>query len=435
MPEPVARRKQTRSENTMTRSRQLSVIAVTLIATASIANASTVVLKNGGRIAGEITAREDQEPKSITVRTAAGSTITVAADQIREILDPKNALPQYEELLPRMPASADGNWKMAKWCAERSLTLEQRHHLRKVIELEPDHAEARAALGYKKDAKGQWENSDEKWLAFGYQKVGSRYKTQQEIAIDQDLARYEVAYESLKDAILKDHRKALKPKDSEQALSRLRALEDPMAIDILVREYLTPARGNTAKNNQPTPELKKVYIGVVGKKPTYSAVQALVHITLYDPQPDVRDYTLQQLVDAKHPATTGAFLSEMSAGISKGDDAGRDVVNRAAYALGRLNAEQAVFPLIAALQTKTRTRVGGGGAGGGIGATPIFGDNGAAGLSAGGKEKIIENTHNNPGVLDALRSITKQDFEYNQVAWKQWYIDQKTPKARSMRRD
>lgn len=413
---------------------KLAVLAVSLIANGAYSDASTVILKNGGRIVGEITAREVQEPKSITVKTASGSIITVAADQIRDVLDPNNMLPRYEELLPRMPATAEGNWTMAEWCVGNALVVEQRHHLRKVIELDPQHTAAREALGFKKDANGNWENLDEKWLALGYVKVGNRYKTQQELAIDSDGSRFEGTRESLRDAIRNDHRKALKPKDSEQALNRLRAIDDSVAIDILVADYLTPTRGATQKNNQPTPELKKTYIGIVGKKPTYSAVRALVHIVLYDPQPDIRDFTLQQLVEARHPATVGAFLGEMSGGISKGDDAGRDIVNRAAYALARLNAEEAVFPLIAALQTKTRSRTGGGGSGG-IGATPVFGDNGATGLSAGGKEQIVEKIHNNAGVLNALQAITKQNFQYDQAAWKNWYIDQKTPRAGSLRRD
>jgi hypothetical protein len=395
----------------------------------SIAAPSTLVLKNGGRLSGEITQLPQRSKKFYEIRTSAGAVLTVAEDQVLEVLDPKNLLPEYEKHLPNMPATAEGNWMMAKWCAREELKEEQIHHLRKVIELEPNHAEARDALGYKQ-VNGGWENPDEQWRALGYRKVGSKYMTEQQIELEEAADRLESKRKEYLDQIRKLHVKALRSND-EQALAQLREIKDPVAIDAMVTLYLTTRQGQVQGNYPPTPELKKVYMNVVARNPTYSGVQALVHLALNDPNENLRDYSVQQLIEAKHPATTSLLLAKIRDGIKDGNG---DAVNNAAIALQRLNAEEAVFPLIAALTMKIRTRVGGN-SGNGIGATPMFDGGGGAGISAGGKEKIIEETRSNPGVLSALRGLTRQNFDYDQAAWKRWYVLQKTPVAMSLRRD
>lgn len=408
----------------------ICLCGMVLLAAPAIAPASTLVLKNGGRVTGEITNPQEKPRKLYQIRTSTGANISIAADQVAQVLDPKNALPQYEEWLTKMPPTAAGNWKMADLCKGQELFEERLHHLRKVIELDPNHAEAREILGYKKNANGGWENPDEAWTSLGYQKVGSKFLTKHHI----ELEKQQEAIEALKDRFKKElnslNNKAKIEKHREQALSEIRAIEDPVALDMMTFLFLSPSKGAVPKNNLPSPEIKKVYMGVVAKKLTPYRVGALVHISLFDPADNLRDYALQQLVEAKHPAATGAYLAHIATGIKEYN---KELVNRSARALGQLNAQEAVFPLIAALTMKIRMQSGGNSQG--IGATPMFDQNGGAGISAGGKQAIIEETHPNPEVLATLQRLTKQNFDYDQQAWKRWYITSNTPNASSMRRD
>ena len=392
--------------------------------------ASTLVLKSGGRISGEITHTPDRTRRVFEVKTSSGAVVSVAEEKVREVLDPKNALPQYEEWLTKMPATAAGNWKMADLCKQNELSEERLHHLRKVIELDPEHAEARFLLGYKKLANGVWENPDEQWTSMGYRKVGNRFLSEQQIALEAQQKQFEEQRDRLRKEINSLNVKAKGNKNHEQAIADLRALEDPIALDVIVANFLTTRPGNIQSNNVPSPELKKIYIEVVAKKLTPYSVQALVNLVLNDPSGDVRDFALGQLVEKKHPLTGSVFLNRIHDG-NKGNNP--EIVNNSARALGRLGAQEAVLPLIAALNMKVITESGGGS--GGIGASPTFGSDGSAGLSAGGKKAKVEYNVQNAGVLDALRQLTKQDYGYNTVAWKNWYINFHTPNAQNMRRD
>lgn len=401
--------------------------AAIVLCIAPIASASTLVLKNGGRVSGEITNPQQKPRKLYEVRTPGGATLSIAADQVSQVLDPNNLLPKYEEWLSKMPPNAEGNWKMARWCEDNQLVEERLHHLRAVIQLDPDHAQAREALGYKKAANGAWENPDESWTSIGYKKVGNKYLSQQQIEIELQAAANRAVREKFSKEINSLNNKA-KTKNSEQALNEIRAIEDPIALEVITTLFLAPSR--SIKNNLPSPELKKVYIGVVGKKLTPYSVGALVHTSLFDPSDNIRDFALQQLIEAKHPATTSAYLGQIATGIK---DYNKELVNRSARALGQLDSKEAVFPLIAVLTMKIRKQSGGSSQG--IGATPMFGGDGSAGISAGGKQAIIEETHSNPEVLATLQKLTKQNFDYDQQAWKRWYVSTNTPSASNMRRD
>src|SRR5690606_30572781 len=121
-----------------------------------------------------------------------------------------------------------------------------------------------------------------------------RYKTKQEIELTEERERYEAARSAMADRIRNLHNRAVRSRDSEQAINQIRALEDPLALEVILTNYLMPRPGNAPRVNPPPPELKKVYIGVVAKKLTPVAARTLAQIALTDPVDNVRDYTIQQ---------------------------------------------------------------------------------------------------------------------------------------------
>ena len=104
------------------------------------------------------------------------------------------------------------------------------------------------------------------------------------------------------------------------------------------------------------------------------------------------------------------------------------LVRRAGYALGVLGGEEAILPLIKALQTTHTFLVGGAGDG------RINLRNG--GLSAGQtKPKKVTQAKTNREVRTALVKLTGQDFKYNEAQWLRWYAARSTPPNLDLRRD
>jgi len=57
---------------------------------------------------------------------------------------------EYRRIRGRYPLTADGQLMLANWCRDRGLRERERAHLAQVVELAPDHAEARRRLGFRR---------------------------------------------------------------------------------------------------------------------------------------------------------------------------------------------------------------------------------------------------------------------------------------------
>ena len=57
-------------------------------------------------------------------------------------------LAEYESMRSRQPASVEGNWQAAQWCAKNGMMAQCRAHLENIIVLDHDNKAARAALGH-----------------------------------------------------------------------------------------------------------------------------------------------------------------------------------------------------------------------------------------------------------------------------------------------
>ena len=97
----------------------------------NVARAEVFVLTQGGRIEGRLV-NADQQPRATYVVATITGEVTLAADQVEEVISKTAAEARYEEILPRMPASAEGNLKMATWCERIGLPELRRRHLEKV---------------------------------------------------------------------------------------------------------------------------------------------------------------------------------------------------------------------------------------------------------------------------------------------------------------
>ena len=162
------------------RPRYLSLCLIGLGSISIAAGADIFLLKQGGRVEGTWLNRSDEPPESYRVRTQEGSEIELLASSVKRVVEASPAERRYEALLPRMPATADGNWRMAQWCRKQNLMQLRIRHLEAVIELDPDHAEARRALGFT-IKNGQWARPDDVMRARGYVRYDGKWYLPQEV--------------------------------------------------------------------------------------------------------------------------------------------------------------------------------------------------------------------------------------------------------------
>ena len=110
---------------------------------------------SGGRVAGELLNPTKSPRKQYVIQVADGAKVTLDAAQVRKVLRPRADEAEYERIAPTYADTAAAQWELAQWCREHKLTAQREMHLRRVIELDPNHVEARRALGYSQ-VDGQW---------------------------------------------------------------------------------------------------------------------------------------------------------------------------------------------------------------------------------------------------------------------------------------
>lgn len=129
-------------------------------------------------------------------------------------------LAAYERQRAKTEDTLDGHLQMADWCAERELADQERAHLTRIIDLSPDHVQARARLGFVRQ-NGGWVSSEE--LA-----RDAAQETARQVALKK--------WQPMIAAIRKDleHKS---PERREHALRKLEAIVEPEVIPAIERVF------------------------------------------------------------------------------------------------------------------------------------------------------------------------------------------------------
>jgi len=123
-------------------------------------------------------------------------------------------LAAYRRAREQYPETVAGQMQLADWCAKRKLADQQRAHLTRVLDLDPDNVKARGLLGYRR--------------------VDGRWVSEQEIAQLSARAKQSAAALRQWRPKLLEIRNGLaqkSPRQREMAAERLRAIDDPAAIE------------------------------------------------------------------------------------------------------------------------------------------------------------------------------------------------------------
>lgn len=325
--------------------------------------------------------------------------------------------PDYAREAQKYAATAEDQFRLALWCLEKGHMAEYRAQLARVIELDPDHEDARKRLGYRK-WNDQWLTRDEFWEAQGYVKYRGRYvlpqeKDAQDAAAARDEKRKEIIRKiRMWQGWLDDSKRR------DRARGELMALREPEAVQPLLSIF-----GGDDATVAERELLVEVLGGILGPEST----EALVQSALVDESAKVRARATESLRSRKSPSLIQGIVRYLE------DNDNRRVRN-AAVILGEIGDPSVVPALIDALVT-THTRIHDPSVSEMVQEafgsyqprrTIVLPDGSMVSVrqqprrpGSTGPRRIIEE-HRNTEVLKALIAQTEVNFGYDKDAWLQW---------------
>lgn len=380
--------------------------------------ADTFIMKTGGEFQGELVNPKQNPRKTYVIRTEANNLVQLKANLVKHVVTLSPSKVAYQQIKTKTPDTAEGHWQLYKWCVKNKLLNEPKRHLRRILELQPDHEEARRILDYIQ-IDGQWLSRGEKMDSRGYVNYEGTWRTAQDVAIREQKAKTKKA----QDAWKKDVRrwigwlKGRKESRVIEAKQNILNTKDPHAARALV-DALKKGRNNY--------QLKLLLLEALSHIKHGLATEAIGNHALLgtNSQQDVeiRIRCIEYLMEKNNRALVRPYVKLLS---SKDNTQ----VNRAASVLGSLGFESAISPLIDALVTKHTYKNPNAGktqASAGPGGTS-FGQGGPTTFS---REK------RNADVLTALQTLTDGvHYDYNETAWRAWYTNSKRENFVNMRRD
>ena len=191
------------------------------------------------------------------------------------------------------------------------------------------------------------------------------------------------------------------------AAEQIREIADPLAVQALV----------AALGIDPDLRVRGLYVEALSRIRAPDAFAALVAVALDHADPETRIACVERLAALGPTGAAAAFTAVLA-------DADNARVNRAAEALGRLGEPSTVAVLIASLETRHVVMQGDGAAPGSTSAT--FTPSGG-GLSMGGGPKPVATVVRNDRVLEALVTLTGQNFSWDAEAWRRWLAARECP--------
>ena len=400
------------------------LLATLSLCSAAGARGDVFELKDGGQVAGEVLARD--ESGLYRIRTSEGVELTLERNQLKRLVPQDETALEYQRRSRTMADTADAHRELVAWCREHNLLTEAEHHLRRVIELDPNDQAARESLDMRR-VGDEWVSREDEMKLHGMKFYDGKWRTPQDIAIrERDSQAGEGAANWLGE--LRKWRNWLDNRRDDrvqEALAQIAALNDPQATPALVK--LLDSEEDEAAFD--------LLLAALGRMDHPLAVQTLVDYSLnYDAEDrrheaQVRDACLDYLVSS---ARTVSILPYVQALKSKDNV----IVNRAAIALDRIGDPAAISPLIDALVTTHKYQVGPDNSGQMSAGFDPSGKGGGGLSMGGGGPKIVTQDEQNIAVRQALVKLSGgQNFDFDETAWRHWYVEMLSHQHANSRRD
>ncbi|QDT97093.1 HEAT repeat domain-containing protein [Gimesia aquarii] len=414
----------------------ISLILYTLIILAAPSRAKVsadlIKLKNGGEIRGKIVPSTKTASKETRImKTLSGGSIRIDAQHIEFITNRPLVIEEYETKSKNIEDTVEAHLKLAEWCSQKHLRAQRNQEMEQIIRLDPDHAKARASLGYTK-RNGEWTTRDEVMRSNGYIKYKGRYVSSAELEL---LEKNEADLEKEREWIKKiklwlawtNGNDLLR---QQVGLRKIQGVSDPYAVAGLAR--LMGKHKSIAIRSL----LVSTLTQISGDKP----LRPLAELVLTDPSQVIRTAALEALTKRDATKAIAYFIQALK-------NKSNVIVQRAGNGLEAIGDQSVIPDLISALITKHtyRVRVPDATSTYSYNTNGTFGNSGVvlppdieAGLLAGRypngvivlpsqQPKIrmrtvsVKYSHQNEAILLALQKISKQNFGYNERLWRLWW--------------
>ena len=370
------------------------------------------VLENGGSVRGRwLNAdRRPGEPYRLAAQEPVAMECELAESQVKEVRRRRPVESEYDRMAPGFTDTPEGQWQAAEWCRQRGLKAYRDYHLRRLVELNPNHARAWSLLGYAQ-INGRWKRRADLEADLGYEFHEGRWRLAQEIELLEERQRIEAERLAWRQRVFQWHdmmRRRDRAAEGQRLLSEIR---DPLAVPALqaclAREALFARR--------------VFLVNVLSQIPGPESFDAVVLAALGDPHIEVFHAAADRILKRNSPLLVERLCQCLQ-------DPLNFRVNRAAYLLGRLEDRSAVGPLIRSLATR---HVVANPARSAANADAISlsvakdGDGnprvGSFQTGADDQPATVVVWTANPEVHAALLKLTGQDFGYHQSMWLQWH--------------
>ncbi|HEY3393776.1 MAG TPA: HEAT repeat domain-containing protein [Lacipirellulaceae bacterium] len=374
-------------------------------------------LANGGRVEGRLVESADGNDKNVVIELAGGGRMSIPRSQIARVDTISADEAEYQKRSRSAPDTVEAHWELAEWCSQRKMRNQARLHLERIIELDPNHEQARGILGYRKK-DGQWMTRDDVMDGRGLVMYEGRFVTRQHVELLEREKEKKVSQADWGKHLERLRRWLVGRRQDRagEALTEIESIRDPMAaeaiVDLLEREE--------------DPDLKRLWMEVASRLDHQAAVDALVDLSLLDEDPEVRHQSLEYLINSGRRGLVRPYIRGLK-------DKDNEIVNRAGAALGQIGDTDAIGPLIDALVTKHKFKIAEG--------NPdqhsyTFTPQGGGMSFGGGGPKIITQSLRNPDVLGALVTLAGgASFDYDQEQWRRWLSAQAKQQVVDVRRD
>lgn len=320
----------------------LCLTVACLMSPVGVLRADVIHLLQGGELRGELqsSAADDSAP-TLTIHTLAGSIVAVPREQVSFVAERPALIEEYITRSRRTEHTVAAHWTLAEWCREQRLDEERREQLDLILDLEPDHADARRLLGYVEE-NGRWMTRDEMMESRGYIKQKGKWVTRQELDLIEKNAeqrKAEIAwYPQVRTWFgwlggTDGRRRTL-------ALEEFRKITTADAIPAL-RQFLA---------THESADYRSLFVAVLGQIESPAAVAPLMDRYLNDISDIIRRQTLELLTTERYAPAIPILVAALKSDAN-------EVVRRAAVALQKIADRATVPALIEALITAHRYKV------------------------------------------------------------------------------
>ena len=380
----------------------------------------TVHLKSGRILHGKVTeGKAEKGGAYILLETDAGAVYKLDySDIVDTIIKLEQVDLDYKAKLRHISDTATEHIELAKWCEKESkkrFKEQIRWHYENVIRLDPDHKAARKKLGYMMLGDGDWVAEAEFKSRQGYVPVKRDWVAD----LSKQVANNDQEIEKQQGAKKKQfNRWAAAARRGNVDAASLAAIADPSTIFMINDSAVDLA--NKGRNV----ELVRVHLDAISNVRSQKAVRMLAYFAMASNNQALREHAVALLAQSSinHDLAVLTLAEGLTSGIQR-------VVHNAAFAIAEVastdpySRDHAILPLADALITTHTQKIAGALEAGRMNTS--FGNNGTSFQTGGGPQTREVPSPNQP-VLDALKRLFEVDFQYNEDAWKEWYIENYT---------